>query len=133
MIFAYILNSLHPSIIAASSISLGKARINCVIRKTKKPSVAKNFGTISGKYVLTQPNWLYIIYCGISFTWIGSINVPNININQIFFSGNWSLLKAYAANEHDNKLPITAKKTIKKEFTKNLPYVTPDIPCHPPI
>ena len=55
--------------IAASSISRGMPRKNCTIRKTKKASIARNFGTISGRNEFTQPNFRNITYCGTSVTW----------------------------------------------------------------
>ena len=41
----------QPSIIAASSSSRGMPRKNCTIRKMKKASTARNFGTTSGRKV----------------------------------------------------------------------------------
>src|SRR5262245_26133823 len=48
----------HPSIIAASSSSLGRLRKNCTSRNTKNASVAKNFGTMIGRNVPTHPKVL---------------------------------------------------------------------------
>ncbi|MNL43017.1 hypothetical protein D3C87_1655080 [compost metagenome] len=53
---------------AASSSSRGMPRKNCTIRKMKKASVARYFGTISGNEVFTQPISRNRIYCGISTT-----------------------------------------------------------------
>jgi hypothetical protein len=103
----------------------------CVIRKTKKPSVAKNFGNTNGINVLSQFNLLNTIYCGISLTWIGSINVASIIANHIFFNGKSIFANAYATREHEMRFPIIANITIANEFAKNVVNVIPDIPAHP--
>ena len=46
----------QPSIVAASSSSLGMPRMNWTIKNTKNASVARNLGKISGTNVFTQPN-----------------------------------------------------------------------------
>src|SRR5512133_213311 len=51
----------HPSIIAASSSSFGRLRMNCTSRNTKNASVARNFGTSIGRYVPTHPKVLNMI------------------------------------------------------------------------
>ena len=58
---------------AASSSSRGMPRMNCTMRKTKNASVARSFGTISGRNVLIQPSWENMMYCGTMITWIGSM------------------------------------------------------------
>jgi len=43
--------------------------MNWTMRKMKNASVARNFGTISGRNVLTQPKDRKIAYCGTISTW----------------------------------------------------------------
>ena len=58
-------------------------RMNWTMRKTKNASVARNFGTISGRYgVSTQPSCLNRMYCGMISTWSGSSSVPIMMANQ---------------------------------------------------
>ena len=54
----------HPSIVAASSSSFGRLRMNCTSRNTKNASIARNFGTMIGRNVPTHPKELNRIYCG---------------------------------------------------------------------
>ena len=48
-------------------------RMNWTIRKMKNASVARSFGRISGRKVLTQPSCENRMYCGTIITWIGSM------------------------------------------------------------
>ena len=68
--------------------------MNCTIRKMKKASCARNFGTTSGRMVFTQPIWRKKMYCGISCTWMGSMMVPSMMANQNHFSLKLSRAKA---------------------------------------
>ena len=67
-----------PSMRAASSSSRGMPRMNCTIRKMKNASVARSFGTISGRNVLTQPSCENSTYCGTMITWIGSMMLSSM-------------------------------------------------------
>jgi hypothetical protein len=44
-------------------------RKNCTIRKMKKASAARNFGTTSGRMVFTQLRLRNSTYWGMSVTW----------------------------------------------------------------
>ena len=68
--------------VAACSSSGGSERMNWTIRKTKKASVARNFGTTSGRMVFTQPIFRKKMYCGMSCAWIGSMIDPSISENH---------------------------------------------------
>lgn len=52
------------------------------MRKTKNASVARNFGTTSGRNVFTQSSWENMMYCGTMITWIGNMIVPSMMANH---------------------------------------------------
>ncbi len=79
---------------AASKISFGRARMNCTMRKTKKASVAKNLGTMSGRKVLIQPSSLKIVNWGTSTTWKGSMIVISMRANRMLRPLNFNRPKA---------------------------------------
>src|SRR3954447_4122012 len=106
----------QPSIRAASSNSRGMPRMNCTMRNTKKASVAKNLGRISGTNVFTQPRLLNKMYCGTNTTWIGSMTVTSMIENSTVLSRNFNRANAYAANEQANRLPATAPTTTIAEL-----------------
>jgi hypothetical protein len=68
--------------------------MNCTIRKMKNASVARNFGTTSGRIVLIHASSLNSTYCGTSVTWYGSSIVPSINANIVRVNGNVSRANA---------------------------------------
>ena len=74
----------QPSIRADSSISLGRLRMNCTRRNTKKASVAKSLGRIKGRNVSIQPKERKMMYRGMVVTCPGSIMVRIIRANQKF-------------------------------------------------
>src|SRR5690348_14560138 len=59
------------------------------------------------------------MYCGTSTTWNGSMIVPSMSANRMGLKRNCSRANAYAANEHENKLPITDNTAITAELKKN--------------
>ena len=83
-----------PSMRAASSSSFGSERMNCTMRNTKKASVARNFGTSSGRNVLTHPSWEKITYWGTMMTWIGSMIVASMIAKNTVRPRNCNLAKA---------------------------------------
>ena len=66
--------------------------------------------------VSTQPSWLNRMYCGTTTTWMGSMIVISMIENHSVFSRNCSRAKAYAASEHDNRLPTMAPITTIAEL-----------------
>jgi hypothetical protein len=64
------------------------------MRKMKKESVARSFGTIKGRKVLSHPNSEKSTYWGTTITWIGNMIVINMIANQKFRNRKFSLAKA---------------------------------------
>src|SRR5688572_14350768 len=67
-----------PSILAASSSSAGRLRMNWTIRNTKNASAARNLPISSGTYVSTRPSCWNTMYCGMITTWNGRSRVAII-------------------------------------------------------
>ncbi len=82
----------QPSISAASSISRGMPRMNCMIMKMKN-AVPPMRGRSSGQNVLIHPNWLKTMYCGMICTCTGSISVASMAANQKSLPLNWMRAK----------------------------------------
>ena len=59
------MNSLQPSMRAASASSSGRVRKNWRMRKMLKAPPPKKKGTVSGKNESTQPNRVKMMNCGI--------------------------------------------------------------------
>ena len=113
-----------PSMTAASSISLGRLRINCIIRKIFRNPPPKNAGTVIGRSVFVQPISTNILYTGIIVRMLGSMIVPMATVKMIFLPSNFTFVNAYAANPAVSGCPITlARITISvlpKYFKKSL-------------
>ncbi len=58
------------------------------------------------------------MYCGTITTWIGSMMLSSMIANQNFFPTNSSRANAYAAIEHDTRLPRTLPSTTAAEFSR---------------
>ena len=69
-------------------------RMNWIIRKMKKASTARNFGTTSGRKVLTQPSLKKSAYCGIRVACSGSMMVSIISANSVRLKAKFSRAKA---------------------------------------
>src|SRR5688500_11467820 len=106
----------QPSIRAASSSSLGMARMNWTIKNTKNASVARNFGRINGTNVFTHPSELKRMYCGTTTTWKGNMRVSSMMANHKPLSRNFSRANAYAARVQANRLPAMAPTTTMAEL-----------------
>jgi len=105
--------------------------MNCTRRKMKKPSVAKNRGTVKGKKVSTHPILLKMMYWGIKRTWKGNMRVIIIIAKKMFRNRKSNLAKAKAAMEQDKILAMIPIKEIRKELKRNLPKVYPETPLQP--
>ena len=92
---------------AASSMSGGKLRMNCMIMKTKKPSVANAAGTYSGKKVSSQPNSRNIRYCGTSSTLFGSSTVAMRSANSTRLPGTLKRANPNATSTDETTVTIT--------------------------
>lgn len=110
-----------PSILAASSSSRGMPRMNWTMRNTKNASVASSLGTMRGANVFTQPSCENRMYCGTMITWIGSMIVMSIAPKNHFLPQNSSLANAYAAIEHETRLPTIDPRTTMVEFSRYVP------------
>src|SRR4051794_7241325 len=59
------------------------------------------------------------MYCGTITTWNGSMMVPSIKANNNGFRWNSSRANAYAAMEHEQRLPTTDNPEMMAELRKN--------------
>jgi len=83
-------NEPQPSMVAASSSSLGTPRKNCISMKMKNGPPPKIVGTINGRYVSIHLKPLNMIYLGTSVTAAGSIMVEIMMENRGPLPLNWN-------------------------------------------
>lgn len=120
----------RPSILAASSKSLGIPLMNWTFRKMKKPC-PKNCGTMIGRYVPIHPSLLNMMYWGIMMTWKGSIIDTNMQANQKFLNLKLQRANPNAMMVEESTAPNVETMEIKNEFLKKIPNEKPAKPFHP--
>src|SRR5438874_6633587 len=71
------------------------------------------------------------MYCGTSTTWNGNMIVPSMSPNRIGLKRKSRRANAYAATEHENRLPMTDSPAMTAELRKNLEkgMPRPSQPC----
>jgi hypothetical protein len=115
---------LAPSILAASSSSIGSVRKNCVSRKI--PNTFARFGTISAPRVFSRCICFTIKNVGISTTWTGIINVASRKKYATLLPQNLMRAKPYAASEQNTRFDATTVTVTMIVFTNQVLNGTDD-------
>ena len=108
-----------PSILAASSSSMGSVRKNC--RSRKMPNGVTRLGRISAGSVFTSPSRCTIKNVGIIVTWNGTISVASSATNSTSRPKNRIRANAYPARLQKTRLPATADSVTIMLFAKKRP------------
>src|SRR5215467_4398556 len=106
---------------------MGTVMKNCRNRKMKNALPNQN-GTVSGRYVLSQPNCQNSMKLGINSTYAGSIRVARVSVNSRFLPGNRKRANAYPASEDETTVPVVAiavsRMLFQTQFGKNRTFHT---------
>src|SRR5690606_36357397 len=100
-----ICNGFAPSIMAASSKSLGRVDMNWRNKNTNDAPPAKKPGMVMGLNPGIQSNRKNNTYCGMSVAWGGSMRVAIIIANTILRPRHCKRLKAYATKHIESTVP----------------------------
>ena len=84
-------------------------------RKMKKALPNQN-GTVSGRYVFSQPSCQNSRKFGISSTYCGSSIVAIVMLNRKFLPGKRNRAKAYPPSDDETTVPIVATTVRKMLF-----------------